>query len=275
MGSSSEVHDSNRGFNDAQAYDTYRPSYPAEAVEKLLSHLGVSGKPGSKIVDLAAGTGKFTEALAARPEEYEVVAVEPHESMRGTLAKKKLKGVDVREGTAVKMNVPDGWADAVVVAQAFHWFATEEALDEIRRVLKPDGKLGLVYNIENYNSPSSWPAATAWEKKTSDLVLDLPDDGQPRFRHSHWRIVLDAQAQAAAPKFSTPLGEDSVPWTVKLSKAALWDRMNTLSQVALLQGAEREAWRARWEDAVKEAEGYEKDELEIHGGTFFYWTQKL
>jgi ubiquinone/menaquinone biosynthesis C-methylase UbiE len=105
------------GFSNAQAYDAHRPSYPTDAVEGLLAHLGVSGKPQSKIIDLAAGTGKFTELLAQRDEQYDILAVEPHEAMRQTLVNKNLRGVKVREGTAEQMDVPDGWADAVVVAQ--------------------------------------------------------------------------------------------------------------------------------------------------------------
>lgn len=107
------------GFADATSYDTYRPSYPHEAVEGLLGHLelAVSEHRGARIVDLAAGTGKLTEVLAARPEEYEILAVEPHDKMRQTLEAKGLRGVRSRSGTAEQMGVEDGWADAVVVAQ--------------------------------------------------------------------------------------------------------------------------------------------------------------
>jgi ubiquinone/menaquinone biosynthesis C-methylase UbiE len=107
------------GFDNAQAYDAHRPSYPAEAVHKLLEQLELVDKSGIRIVDLAAGTGKFTELLAARPEQYEIVAVEPLESMRSTLGAKELNRVDVRTGTAIEMNLEDCWADAVIVAQVW------------------------------------------------------------------------------------------------------------------------------------------------------------
>lgn len=107
-----------KGFNDAQSYDTHRPSYPPESVSSLLGHMGLEGKPGSRVLDLAAGTGKFTELLAARPEGYEIVAVEPLDSMRHNLAAKKLPKVDVRGGTAAEMkDVEDAWADGCIVAQ--------------------------------------------------------------------------------------------------------------------------------------------------------------
>lgn len=89
-----------KGFQDALSYDQHRPSYPPEAVDSLLEHLQVKGFKGARIVDLAAGTGKFTELLACREEIYQVLAVEPHEGMRSELEKKKLRGVQVLAGQA-------------------------------------------------------------------------------------------------------------------------------------------------------------------------------
>lgn len=113
------IHDiATRGFDDAKSYDTHRPSYPPAAVTNILGRLDLEGKSGAKVIDLAAGTGKFTELLAVRPEGYEVVAVEPLDSMRNNLAAKQLPKVDVRPGTATDMkHVSDGWADGCTVAQ--------------------------------------------------------------------------------------------------------------------------------------------------------------
>ncbi|KAJ4061250.1 hypothetical protein NW756_001000 [Fusarium oxysporum] len=116
---SQTIHDiATKGFDDALSYDAHRPSYPPAAVASLLGHLGLEGQSGRHILDLAAGTGKFTELLSARPEGYEIIAVEPLDSMRNTLAAKKLPKVDVRPGTAAEMkDVGDGWADGCIVAQ--------------------------------------------------------------------------------------------------------------------------------------------------------------
>ena len=105
------------GFADAPSYDLYRPSYPRSAVSALLAHLRVSGVRNAKILDLAAGTGKFTELLADRNEEFETVAVEPHEGMRSELERKGLRGVTVVGGNATRMPVKTEEVDAVVVAQ--------------------------------------------------------------------------------------------------------------------------------------------------------------
>lgn len=71
------------GFHNAKAYDAHRPSYPAHVVSSFLSDLGVAGSPGARVVEVAAGTGKFTELLAGREEGFDVVATEPLASMRG------------------------------------------------------------------------------------------------------------------------------------------------------------------------------------------------
>lgn len=111
------------GFAASSAYDAHRPSYSPEALSELLDHLEVAGVQGARIVDLAAGTGKFTEVLAARPENFEIIAVEPHDEMRQELERKKLNRVRVYKGMADSMpEVEDGSAAALVAAQVRkHW----------------------------------------------------------------------------------------------------------------------------------------------------------
>lgn len=115
--SSSVSEASCQGFRNAPFYDAHRPSYPSEAVEALLKSLQVRGLKGARLVDLAAGTGKFTEMLASQDENFEIIAVEPHAGMRAELKKKRLSGVKVLEGEAKKLPVDSQSVDAVVVAQ--------------------------------------------------------------------------------------------------------------------------------------------------------------
>lgn len=105
------------GFANATLYDVHRPSYPPSAVESLLTNLRVSGFKGACILDLGAGTGKFAQLLAERDEEFDVVAVEPHEGMRRELERKGLNRVKVLKGTASRMPLETGEVDGVVVAQ--------------------------------------------------------------------------------------------------------------------------------------------------------------
>src|SRR3954447_12587724 len=106
------------GFSaGSNAYDRGRPSYPPEAVDLIVAELGIG--EGSTVVDLAAGTGKFTALLV--PTGATVLAIEPVAEMRETLVR-TVPGVEAKDGTAESMPLPDGSADAVIVAQAFHWF---------------------------------------------------------------------------------------------------------------------------------------------------------
>lgn len=105
------------GFASASAYNAHRPSYPSSAFCSLLSALKLDGVAGARVIDLGAGTGKFTELLGNRDEGYEILAIEPHEGMRNELLRKNLKGVKVVHGTAEKMGVEREWADAVICAQ--------------------------------------------------------------------------------------------------------------------------------------------------------------
>ncbi len=133
------------GFKDAKSYDTYRPSYHEEAVEALLRKLKIADKPALNVIEIGSGTGKFTELLAARHENYNIVAVEPHDGMRDQLIAKGLRDVNALKGqyvileprdrslfprcmltlgiwnSAANIPVEDQWGDACIAAQSFHW----------------------------------------------------------------------------------------------------------------------------------------------------------
>jgi SAM-dependent methyltransferase len=93
-------------------------------------------------VDLAAGTGLFTRALLGRAAR--VVAVEPDARMREVLARRS-PGVEVVAGAGEAMPLPDASADAVFVSTAWHWLDPVRAVPEIARVLRPGGRLGVIW----------------------------------------------------------------------------------------------------------------------------------
>jgi len=124
----------------ADAYERARPDYPPQAVPWLV------GPAPRRVLDLGAGTGKLTRALVAAG--HDVAAVDPAAAMLDTL-RGGLPGVDARKGSAEALPLPDADVDVVVVAQAFHWFDPDRALPEIARVLRPGGRLGLVWNIRD------------------------------------------------------------------------------------------------------------------------------
>ncbi|MCJ1239993.1 hypothetical protein MMC14_007993 [Varicellaria rhodocarpa] len=272
------------GFTNASSYDTHRPSYPPSAVSSLLQHLNLDNVLHARILEVGAGTGKFTELLARREEDYEILAVEPHEGMRKELERKELQGVKVVEGSAGDLGaVEEGWAEGVVVAQAFHWFANDQSLHQFYKVLASGGSLGLIWNIEDYNAPLSWTPSTKWEAKLKEVMWSFKDDNS-RFRHEEWRKVFDDQLkttpftiQSADPLFSLPLGEDSEIFTYWLSKDDIWNRFHTISYIAILEGDDLETTKTRVFETMngEDVETNEKGQLALHGRTVFCWTTAI
>ncbi len=130
-----------KGFGVGSTYAKGRPGYCEESVSMLVQGLRV--EPGRTVVDVGAGTGKLTEQLA--PYGATLIAVEPSLSMREEFAR-SLPDVVILEGSAEALPLEDHSVNAVVVAQAFHWFDPATALAEFARVLRPAGRLGLVWN---------------------------------------------------------------------------------------------------------------------------------
>ena len=208
------VHDAAaRGFSrSADAYDRARPDYPAAAVAWLAERLGL--RPGRTVVDLAAGTGKLTRPLAATGAE--VVAIEPVAEMRARIGDAAARSLD---GTAEAVPLPDASADAVTVAQAFHWFDGPAALAEIHRVLRPGGALALVWN----RRPLEDPVHAAIER------IIAPHRGDaPAHRTGAWRAAFDATTLFG------PLEERTFAHSRPHDADALADRVGSTSFVAAL-----------------------------------------
>ncbi|GAA4794172.1 class I SAM-dependent methyltransferase [Actinomycetospora chlora] len=123
----------------ADAYDRLRPAPVPEALRWLVP------SPDATVLDLGAGTGLLTRALAAEGVA-DVVAVEPDEAMRAVLAARS-PGAPALAGSAEQVPLPDASVDAVLVASAWHWFDPERATAEIARVLRPGGTLGLLWSF--------------------------------------------------------------------------------------------------------------------------------
>jgi SAM-dependent methyltransferase len=138
----------------AGAYQRARPGYPDDAV------LWLTGAETCDVVDLGAGTGKLTRSLVGLG--HRVTAVEPLPAMIEQL-RVAAPLATALQGSAEAIPLPDASADVVVCAQAFHWFEHGTALPEIARVLRPGGRLGIVWNTRDDREP--------WVAQLSDEVV--------------------------------------------------------------------------------------------------------
>jgi ubiquinone/menaquinone biosynthesis C-methylase UbiE len=195
----------------ADAYDRGRPTYPREAAVWL-----TSDKPLT-VLELGAGTGKLTEQLVALG--HDVHATEPDPKMLAILAK-NLPYVRVSQASAEEIPSGDSSYDVVVSAQAFHWFDYDKALPEIARVLRPRGRLSLVWNQRDERIP--------WVKRLGKLIGTHDQLNDPAELLEKSRLFGELETEAF--RF----------WQV-VDQHSIRDLVRSRSNIAVLSAPEQEA----------------------------------
>src|SRR6185312_12458578 len=188
----------------------------------------------------------------------ELVAVEPIMEMRAKL-EAVLPDVEALDGTAESIPLPNHSVDVVVVGQAFHWFDGVRAVSEIRRVLRPGGALGLIWQARDPRLP--------WIKRL-DEIIDRADDGHPRFRTMAWREAFDRTA------LFEPLRTADFESVQRGSPETIVDRVASISYVAAMS----EPRRLRVLDDVRELLAMDPvtasaDVIELPYRAHVYWTR--
>jgi SAM-dependent methyltransferase len=210
-----------RGFGrEAEAYERSRPSYPPDAVAWLVHHLQV--RPGAFVADLAAGTGKLTRLLL--PTGAHVLAVEPVQGMY-RLLHEMLPRVPIVAGTAEAMPILSSSLDAVCAAQAFHWFDAEKAFCELARVLRPGGRVGLVWNARD--------RAVDWVQRVW-AIMDGVEREAPWRDHDNWRDSAFGERRDFGPLHSETFRHEHLT-----TPAGIVDRIRGVSHVAALPALEQ------------------------------------
>jgi ubiquinone/menaquinone biosynthesis C-methylase UbiE len=170
----------------ADAYERGRPSYPPEAAQWLL------GERPKTVLELGAGTGKLTRVLVELG--HDVHATDPDEVMLAVL-EEKLPGIRTAVASAEEIPLAAQSVDAVIAAQAFHWFDLDRALPEIARVLRPEGRLCLLWNQRNEKIP--------WVRRLGGLIGTQEQLGDPaqalifselfgfveEHEFNHWQVI--------------------------------------------------------------------------------------
>lgn len=199
----------------ADAYERARPDWPDEAARWLVAD------GAQLVVELGAGTGKLTRAVAALG--VQVVAVDPDPRMLAVLRGLGLEGVD---GSAEEIPFADGVADAVVAGSSLHWFELGAALQEIHRVLRLGGRFGFGWNHRD----DRHPAIAAMSKTVYAAQARLRG---PRWRSRDWVAELDASGLFRDVEHAL------FEHVLELPREALADHLTSYSGVAALSAGER------------------------------------
>ena len=166
----------------AREYELGRPGWPGALVDRVAAGLGLT--PDAEVLDLGAGTGKLTRELVPRFER--VVAVEPDDAMRSVL-EQVVSGAEALAGSAESIPLADAEVDAVFSGEAFHWFATDDALAEITRVLRPRGGLVILWNY-----PLEYADLGAEAEAVIDEAFERGGQpGLPRVLSGEWRAPIE------------------------------------------------------------------------------------
>jgi SAM-dependent methyltransferase len=199
----------------ADAYERARPAWPEEVARWLVPD------DAQLVVELGAGTGKLTRAVAALGSR--VVAVEPDPRMLAVLRGLDLEGV---EGSAEAIPFDVGVADGVVAGSSVHWFELEEALREIHRVLRPGGRFGFGWNHRDDRHPAI--------ARMSETVYSA----QRRLHTPRWRS-RDWAAELAASGLFRDVEQELFEHVHEIPREALDDHLMSYSGVAALPDEER------------------------------------
>lgn len=175
----------------AAVYARCRPDYPAQAVDFILTYARLAA--GATLVDVGSGTGISSRLLAQRG--LSVIGIEPNADMRSQ-AQDESSPADLmtpvyREGRAEATGLPAACADAVLAAQAFHWFEAESALAEFQRILRPSGAAALLWNERDESDPFTAAYGAA--------IRTAPDTA----------VVEGARGRAGEPLLIHPLFHDA------------------------------------------------------------------
>jgi SAM-dependent methyltransferase len=241
----------------AEEYGRLRPAPQDEAIDWMLP------EHASAVLDLAAGAGTLTALLPLRVPE--VHAVEPDDRMRAVLAG-RLPDADVLAGTAESIPLPDAAVDAVIVSSAWHWFDTDRAVLEIARVLRPGGRLGVVWNGIDRGGD--------WVDRWSSGLGGIGGQPAPRGRSTRRGELLRAALETPDSPFGAlePAVFTTTRRTTPVEATAL---LGTYSRVILLPEEERREVLARALDTLCAELGIAPDDaFDLPFGAYAWRTER-
>jgi SAM-dependent methyltransferase len=208
---------------NANSYDRFRPDYPSEAAQFVMSLTDVA-----KAVEVGAGTGKATASFA-RPG-LDLTCVEPSAEMAALLSERALPGVSVVVSSFEDWPGPRSAFDLVFAAQAWHWVDEETSYRRVREMLRSGGVLALIWNLP----ADRYSQFEAIYRRLAPEILDERDERVLRRDSDAWLSELASAGFAEVTRFVHS-------WDRRLSAAEHRALTGTYSDHMLLPESRRTA----------------------------------
>lgn len=132
-------------------YYRYRPNYDTSAIRYICTDLDMP----ATVADIGAGTGNLTLILGNYLDSIDQIhAIEPNKDMMriGKRATRKWDNISWTNASAERLPLATASYDAVFFGSSFNTTNRKKALDEAARILKPNGKLVILWNHRDLNS---------------------------------------------------------------------------------------------------------------------------
>ena len=239
--------------NSAREYELGRPRWPRELIERVVRELELAAD--ATVLDLGAGTGKLTRDLV--PRFVRVLAVEPDNAMREVL-QEVVPEAEALAGNAAAIPAESESVDAVFTAEAFHWFASDETVAEIARVLRPRGGFAIFWNVE-FGEPEP-PMGDAVQAVLDEAFARGGAPGIGKVLSGAWRRPLEASAFG-------PVQEAETERVVVRERERWLANMLSVSSIASQSDEERLALATRLRELVPDGE------YRWRIRTIAYWTR--
>ncbi|KAK5576652.1 hypothetical protein RB653_007796 [Dictyostelium firmibasis] len=238
------VHQSSRGYHDVKTTNSYvsgRPQVPIECIKFVKENPLFKLNDNSKVLDLAAGTGKFTELLA-KSKFLDITAVEPSKEFRDacTSVLERVKNEEspnlnykVLDGISTSIPLPSESIDVLFISQSFHWFDNVESLKEFSRVLKKDGVLVMIWYDMDLSSNIVNQYAEIVHEKYYDGVA-------PQFRSYKWKNSIEQlkqqlkQSPPTTPFIDPNFNMEKFHFNQKANKEICIERLLSISYISTM-----------------------------------------
>ena len=224
----------------AREYELGRPLWPVELIDRAATELELG--PDSTVLDLGAGTGKLTRDLVSRFGR--VIAVEPDDAMRDVL-EEIVPAAHALAARAEAIPIVDDSVDAVFTAEAFHWYASDETVAEIVRVLRPRGGLAIFFNV-GFGDPE--PPID--ERVDGVLNVAFAKGGSPGIG----KVLSGFWREPVAKAGFEPLREAELERWVSRTRDQWLANMLSVSSIAALPSADRAELDVRLRELVPDVE---------------------